>query len=83
MTQNPLKIALVCAALALAATGAQAIPKAAEHADAPVTTGADVPRPKVSAKSAKPAKASKKTAAKKQKHQGEVAAKKPRQHAAK
>jgi hypothetical protein len=31
----------------------QAAPKAAEHEDAPVTTGADVARPKMSAKPAK------------------------------
>lgn len=35
---------------------ALATPKAAEHEDAPVTLGADVAKPKISAKSAKPAK---------------------------
>ena len=41
---------LVAAVFACCSLSAQAIPKAAEHEDAPVTTGADVLRPKPSTK---------------------------------
>lgn len=41
---------LVAAAFAFGGSAAQATPKAAEQEDAPVTTGADVARPKPSAK---------------------------------
>jgi len=40
-------------AIKLACLLVQATPKAAEHEDAPVTTGVDVVRPKISAKPAK------------------------------
>lgn len=47
---------LVAAAISILSGTALATPKAAEHEDAPVTQGADVAKPKLSAKSAKPAK---------------------------
>lgn len=47
----------LAAATAIAFSGtALAVPKAAEQEDAPVTVGADVARPKLTAKVAKPAK---------------------------
>ena len=47
---------LVAAAVSVLSGTALATPKAAEHEDAPVTLGADVTKPKLSTKSAKPAK---------------------------
>ena len=47
---------LVAAAISILSGTALATPKAAEHEDAPVTQGADVAKPKLFAKSAKPAK---------------------------
>jgi len=55
---NSLKACLVCAGLSFAMASAFALPRAAEDINAPVTVGADVARPKVSAK---PAKASAKS----------------------
>jgi len=52
---------LVAAVLACCSLSAQAIPKVAEHEDAPVTTGADVLRPKPSTKAVVQKKASKKS----------------------
>jgi len=52
---------LVATFFACCTLNAQAIPKAAEHEDAPVTTGADVVRPKPSTKVVAQKKASKKT----------------------
>ena len=47
---------LVAAAISGLSCTALATPKAAENEDAPVTLGADVAKPKTSAKTAKPAK---------------------------
>ena len=47
---------LVAATVSIFSGTALATPKAAEHEDAPVTLGADVARPKLSAKTPKPAK---------------------------
>ncbi len=47
---------LVAAVLSIFSVVALAMPKAAEHEDAPVTMGADVAKPTLSAKMAKPAK---------------------------
>jgi len=52
---------LVATFFACCSLNAQAIPKAAEQEDAPVTTGADVVRPKPSTKAVAQKKASKKT----------------------
>ena len=51
---------LVAVLLSCFSVHSQAIPKAAEHEDAPVTTAADVARPKPSAKTVAPKKAGKK-----------------------
>jgi hypothetical protein len=57
------------ACLAFCSVSAHATPKAAEHENAPVTSGADVARPKISAKPAKPQVTGKKRAeAKKTRH---------------
>ena len=52
MTSRPPRFLpiLVAAVFACCSLSAQAIPKAAEHEDTPVTTGADVLRPKPSTK---------------------------------
>jgi len=55
MTKNLLPW-LVAAVIPVFSGMALATPKAAEHEDAPVTLGADVAKPKLSAKTAKPAK---------------------------
>ena len=47
---------LVAATVTTLSGTTQAVPKAAEQEDAPVTVGANVARPKLSAKVAKPAK---------------------------
>jgi len=44
---------LVAAMLSICTVASLAIPKAAEHEDAPVTTGADVAKPMLSTKPAK------------------------------
>ena len=51
----------VATTLACCSLSAQAIPKVAEHEDAPVTTGADVLRPKPSTKAVAQKKAGKKS----------------------
>ena len=57
---HPLRSILVAVLLSCFSLHSQALPKAAEHEDAPVTTAADVARPKPSAKTAAPKKAGKK-----------------------
>ncbi len=54
MTMQLLRAGFVFAAFSLCTTAALAIPKAAEDADEAVTVGADVARPRISAKQAKP-----------------------------
>lgn len=61
---NPLLHFLIGAAFTVCSTASFAMPKAAEHEGAPVTMGADVPKPKHSTKKTTPSsktKASKKT----------------------
>ena len=58
---HPLRNILVAVLLSCFSLNAQSLPKAAEHEDAPVTTTADVARPKPSAKTVAPKKANKKS----------------------
>jgi hypothetical protein len=62
MKNRCLKALLAFASLSLTTASAFALPRAAEDADAPVTVGADVARPRIAAK---PVKAHAKTATKK------------------
>lgn len=57
---HPLRGVLVAVFLSCFSFHTQAIPKAAEHEDAPVTIATDVARPKPSAKTVAPKKAGKK-----------------------
>lgn len=62
-------VTIAVACFALCSTSAHAIPKAAEHENAPVTTGNEMPRPKVSSKPAKiHATGKKKVEVKKERH---------------
>ena len=56
----PLRGILIAVLLSCFCLHSQAIPKAAEHEDAPVTTAADVARPKPSTKTVAPKMANKK-----------------------
>ena len=57
MTRKNLLPWLLAAALAAFSGTALATPKAAEHENAPVTYGADIPHPRLSAKVGKPVRA--------------------------
>ena len=59
---HPLRSVLLAVLLSCFSLHSKAIPKAAEHEDAPVTTAADVARPKPSTKTVAPKKAGKKAA---------------------
>ncbi len=75
MIKNRIQFTLVCASFvvfSLLATGAQAIPKAAEAPDGEVSTAADVARPKPAKSGAKKTQATKAKPA----HQASASAKK-------
>lgn len=59
---HPLRSVLIAVLLSCFSLHTQAIPKAAEHEEAPVTIAADIARPKPSAKTVAPKKAGKKAA---------------------
>lgn len=74
MFRNMVTIAVT--SFVLCSASAHAIPKAAEHENAPVTTGSEIPRPKVSSKPAKiHVTGKKKVEVKKERHDAKSATK--------